>query len=81
MLRNSFQVSPATERLLPPPLEAVTAVRGRDRLQQLSPQPPEGRGKVRKAQGAAGILVTSVPMKVWGQSKVSGNVMGSLMGE
>lgn len=50
---TAFQVSPATEMLLPPPPEAMTAVRGRDRLHQLSSQPPEGKGKVRKSSGSS----------------------------
>lgn len=39
--------------LLPPPPEAVTAVRGRDRLHQLSSQPPEGKEKVRNSSGSS----------------------------
>ena len=50
---TAFQVSPATERLLPPPPEAVTAVRGRDRRHQLFSWPPEGKGKVRNSSGSS----------------------------
>lgn len=50
---TAFQVSPATEMLRPPPPEAVTAVRGRDRLHQPSSQPPEGKGKVRHSSGSS----------------------------
>lgn len=50
---TAFQISPATERPLPPSPEAVTAVRGWDRLHQLFSQPPEGKGKVRNSLGSS----------------------------
>lgn len=53
VMATAFQVSPATEMLRPPPPEAVTAVRGRDRLHQPSSQPPEGKAKVRCCSGSS----------------------------
>lgn len=78
---TAFQVSPATEMLLPPPPEAVTAVRGRDSLHQLSSQPPEGKGKVRNSSGSSWHSGHQCPHQGLGRERGLRECQGSLTGE